>query len=373
MVEHNAKAQQTRAARWALRRRLRSRSSIARVQTCGRPVGQFVELRRRTDCAFASGVSTCASVWSCPVCSAKIRQRRATEIDTLAARWEAGGDLTQMVTLTVPHHAFDSLAELWDAVADGWRKLVSGRRWMTAKRALGIAGWTRAVEVTFGENGWHVHIHALLFIRADRPAVNERTADRVRMVEQQRRRSEAWFRMMWLRWIERRLGRAGSPDHAARVTAGAGGYVSKVSDDGIARGKWRIGLELARGDLKEARRAGMTPFGLLAAALDTGESEMVARWGEWERGSHGRRMLTWAVGTRDLLGAEPEKSDEALAAAEADGDLVAVVPGAVWWAWDRDGRAAEILSLIEREDWEALPPDLRSLLSVPDRRHSAGV
>ena len=54
----------------------------------------------------------------------------------------------------------------WDVLSYAWQRVTSGSSWQEdCERFGGLLGWARAVEVTDGDNGWHVHLHVLLCFR----------------------------------------------------------------------------------------------------------------------------------------------------------------------------------------------------------------
>jgi hypothetical protein len=110
---------------------------------------------------------------------------------------------------------------------------------------------------------------------------------------------------------------------------------------------WGVGLELARADVK---RRGVTPMQLLSDWADGGDLTARALWLEYERVTFGRRCIQWTPGLRRrLLGDVEEKSDEELAHAEGDSDvLVTVEFGADQWnVWCRAGEVGKVLAEIE--------------------------
>jgi hypothetical protein len=275
----------------------------------------YVAVKDNAGVCHYSGLATCGSIWACPVCSAKIRNHRAEEISAAAARWDLAGNSVYMVTLTMPHDFGMKLAELLPVIADGFRSVISGRRWVEIRKTLGIRGTIRSVEVTFGEHGWHPHLHVLVFIEGDPGAGG--LADVAEHV-----------RSRWTAYIERQGYRAPDEMHGVVIerctsAAQAGAYIAK-NQDGRA-----VGNELARADLKQGRGGHRTPFEVLESFRWTGDVEDLALWHEYERASKGHQCITWSKGLRALLAA-PERTDEEIAAEEVGGDVVAYIPYASW-------------------------------------------
>lgn len=313
-----ARRRDAKRARYDLRGALWRVSTLDRCRDCGRVAvapGGAVALRIGADggAGFA-GVSTCGSVWACPVCAAKIAARRGDELAQVLTWATEQGHTVAMVTLTARHHAGMRLAPLWDAVGGAWRSLLTGRAWQATRDAYGVLGWARAVEVTHGDNGWHPHIHAVLVLRG---SVSE---DRVA------RLGEA----LWARW-ERALGRRGltalrAPgldirSSAAEVRAGLAAYVVKA-----------LAMEATAGHSKQGRRGGRAPFQILADLTRDGLADDAALWAEWEQSSRGRKQLTWSVGLRAMAGLAAEVSDEDVAAEDVGGDDVLILEPAAWRA-----------------------------------------
>lgn len=308
-----------------------------------------------------AGLMTCGSVWVCPVCSNKIATERALEIAVAVARWEKRGGRVAMLTLTMAHNRHQSLAELWDAVSAAWNKVTSGRQWMQDQDAYGILQdrikrgpepiserrhtvrrlpWIRAVEVTYGDNGWHVHLHVLLFLSPVK-IKKARAGGMTREVDSWPR-LDALSASMFGRWSDSlaasgmdrpiaTLGGQGIGRDIRWIQRGGGdalgNYFTKFQYDAATV----AGMEVARGMQKKGRKAGRTPFELLAsvvAHLDDADDSAaqkravrdLGRWYEWERGSKGRRQVTWSMGLRNLLRLGDEKSDEEIAADDKSTD-----------------------------------------------------
>lgn len=106
------------------------------------------------------GVETCASVWSCPVCSVRVRSDRARAIVALDEWARAEGWQVSMLTVTIRHGLGDDLAHLRRAMTDAWARVQRLTAWRSML-AMG-AVFVRALEVTHGKSGWHPHFHVLL-------------------------------------------------------------------------------------------------------------------------------------------------------------------------------------------------------------------
>jgi hypothetical protein len=62
------------------------------------------------------GVLKCGRIWLCPICSAKIRNRRTQEISRAVVKWIKAGGSAYAVTFTPRHTRASRLAELMDAL-----------------------------------------------------------------------------------------------------------------------------------------------------------------------------------------------------------------------------------------------------------------
>ncbi len=293
-----------RERRWILRRSLWRVSKDRRLANCGRAVrGSSVEVHAVADEAEGvrgalSGLTSCSSVWSCPVCSAHIRQRRAEEIAEGARIHQLGGGSVVFVTLTLRHSREQGLAETLGGLLSAWRAVTKGKAWDTKRREYSVVGHVRSTEVTWGEaSGWHPHLHVAFF------------------VSRELNRAEIAWLETWLfdRW-QRNVARLGlgevSRTHGVRLEVAQSGeavgmYVAKVQERSL-------GLEMARGDLKSARGGNLTPFDILAAA-GYGERWAIDLWREFETVVKGRRAIEWSRGLRTRLGLGAGPSDEAIA------------------------------------------------------------
>jgi len=332
LIEFVGEPDQSRASR---RRRWRRRSRAAalfrwrygqtgiksEVVKCGHSGRSFIPIESRGGRCYPVGVMACGQVWSCPVCSVAIRTRREMELNAAARAWcESGGQLA-MLTFTARHDASMSLRSVLTAVLDSYRALQGRTSWRLFRRS--VLGSVRALEVTYGANGWHPHLHVLLFVKSGVASL-EVEVDRV-ITD-------------WRELVGASLGAVPSVERAVDLTwfgsdaAAAAGYVSKVAK------------EIAQADSKSGR----DPFAL----LDDSSKVNAAKWFEYVDAMKGRQSIAWSKGLRKQLGLGVELKDAELADeyVSVEGEIttvVAYVPNRKWRAMVLTGEACAYLQRLE--------------------------
>lgn len=345
-----------RAARYAARDFLRGScaadrsapvSRLARVRACGfAPVGVSNAVGVRVGPApdgarraSFSGLSTCGSTWACPVCSAKVAGERVGELGRAISAHLANGGTAAMLTLTMRHNRTDGLEALWDGLGAAWRAVTSGRAWMDDRSEFGLVGVCRVVEATHGRNGWHLHIHAVLFFDREPeagtlPALGARLFGRWR--DALRRHG---FRPPSARHgIDLRMA-TGEGDGLAEYLAKYGSETGVLPDTSGVQSSTAEGLamEAAGGDFKAARLGNRTPWQVLADLMTVASSRDLAVWREWEKVSRGRRRWTWTTALDEagmwavvLAARGDERTDEEIAVAEDEAEMVAFITADDW-------------------------------------------
>ena len=340
-----------RAARYRLRSKLAKVTRLERVKHCGRVpvVGGGIALVCSEGApgervAGWRGLASCGSVWACPRCAAVIGQRRAAELREALERWESwdSGCAAILLTLTVRHHAGQSLREVWDGLSRAWGRLTSGRPWRRWCEQVGVVGFVRVAEVTYGHAGWHVHLHVVLVAWSSRGAwYSEGTAEHF---------AEDLF-VAWER-VAAGQGVEAVPEvqDVRPVTLAdadrIGRYLAKHGD----LPEWDAADEVARGSVKRGRAGNRTPMQVLADALETGDMADLAIWWEWEAGSYGRHQQTWSRGLRAHLWLDDERSDDDLAGEVVDG-AEGITDGEIVASLDRGDAAVLVLT---GDEWRAI-------------------
>lgn len=372
-----------RRARYELRGRLWDVTGVERCKGCGRvsvaqdgTVGLRVAEGMDGDSRKAgfSGLATCGSVWCCPVCASKIAAKRAEDLIGVLGWAVDQGHTAGMLTLTARHHQGQSLAGVWDAVSGAWSAITAGAAWagesmeahekatidwqerwaqyetklLIAEAAIarwekaspetrgrkprkprrpaaemrprrvgiaekwGVLGWARVVEVTRGRNGWHPHLHIMVVLEGDQPP---------EVVE-------ALGRAVLKRWQKalRRKGFDASDEHGMDIR-------TSTDEDVMELPKYLVksmAMEATGGHAKLGKMGGQTPFQILQMHFDTGSSEHLEAWREWERTSLGRQQMTWSRDLRDMAGLAQEQTDEEIAEESFDGEDVLTVDTPTW-------------------------------------------
>lgn len=334
---------QFRWERFALKSVVNRLLPTSRTSKCMRwrvPHKQLQVLKSREhNKAFFSGLEVCASVWACPVCAAKISERRRAELVTALALAKARGWDVFMMTLTIPHGMGDELSALLEQIHKAWRSTSTSRAGQKLRKLLGVRGTVRALEVTHGQNGFHPHLHVLLFLDQDFSPQSVQNA----------------FAPLWQQACERVGLPRPSDAHGCRVDDGS--HAAKYA------AKWGLESELTKSHTKKGKSGSRTPWDFLRSVLGKLEG--------WEQSAHlfrtyaeafkGKRQLYWSNGLRDLLAMGAEETDKETAEKEIDRSYaLADLTADHWRAILRTKSESAVLDIAEAHP-EALPAMLESL------------
>lgn len=287
-----------RLQRFALQSQIASYLPDQRVKTCLRnPVGSTVNIKHNLakDSFGYRNLETCASVWMCPVCAAKISEKRRAELATGISNWHDLDGSVVMMTVTVQHNLSTPFKKTLAELQTAYRSFLMSRPVVRLLDQMGVVGRIRALETTYGENGWHPHFHVLMFVKSDD----------IQMIRFENALLDEW------KAVCKRKGMATPNGHGLKLHDGsyASAYVSK----------WGLESEMTKGHIKKSK-TGYSPFDLArfdlgiytgdAKPLASGQARMLFR--EYAYCMKGKRQLVWSDGLRDLLGLKVEKSDQEL-------------------------------------------------------------
>ena len=361
--EENARRTR-RKARYSLRDVLHEYSSLPRVALCGRlPIkrDEGPEIRCQVNeggsrYAHFAKVQLCSRVWACPVCGPRIQATRAADLDAACSKWieEHGTGSVMLLTLTLPHDFGQRLAELLSTVRHSFSILVSGQRWQEDKDRFSLRHWVRAHDVTVGPNGWHPHLHIVLFEARALPP------DELATLEER----------LFNRWavaVRHRGNRRPSREHGisleqARSRSDVSRYVCQV-----VTGEKRlipVAWEVARGDLKtSSHQEHRTPWQVLGDFKESGDTADLRLWHEWERTTRNVHAIRWSNGLRAAVDLRKELSDEEIVAVAIGGEVLYVFSGYEWRVLTRTrGAMHAVLCAAEHGGSDAVAAFMRELM-----------
>lgn len=315
------------------------------------PVGGLVAVLRgqQHGGAFYRGLVTCGSVWACPVCAAKVQERRREEI-AKGFEWAySKGMQPVMVTLTFPHRAWQKLGDLVLQQREALKMLRKGRGWDKFMRQLGYGGLIRALEITRGRNGWHPHTHEIWLVSAE---VNAQ--DLAAHV------AEKWASACMRAGLLDATQMHSFLQHAVDVKGwcSTSDYLAKADD----AAHWGADREMAKGSTKAGRQKGMHPFGLLAeaGAGDTRSGALYVEFVQTMKSTRSRQLF-WSPGLKKKVGLQ-EKTDEELVEEQREpADVLGLLQRIEWERVRRCRKRAQLLDAAEVGGWPAVVIFLSSL------------
>lgn len=249
--------------------------------------------------AHYDGLMVCGSVWVCPLCAAKISERRRVELERAIASWIARGGAVYLATYTIAHKHYDDLPSLLHSFLTARKKARQGRAAQNIRKQFGVVGTVSVREVTWSkQNGWHPHCHELVFCSSE--IVLE---EYDQMVREQ-----------WRKSVEREGLSINEHGFKLDRTYGAvGDYIAKFGREPV-RASWSTASELTKSHLKHGRdEEHLTPFSMLHL-IAQGRCELKPVFKQYAQCFKGKHQLVWSSGLRALLlNAVEEKSDVELA------------------------------------------------------------
>lgn len=263
-----------------------------RTSRCGAsPCASVVKVQKMGDRkANFTGIYTCGSIWTCPVCASKIAARRSSEVSDLVKAHAKAGQASYMATLTVRHGLGDRCEGLRKTISKAWNDLMRSGSMRLLREKYNIVGYVRSLEVTHGQSGWHPHLHILFLARS-------------MTCEEQTACGDAIF-TRWKHVLDKlkfEACKVGFDFQRATNADAAAQYVAK----------WGAGTEIAKGSEKLGK-AGRSPWQLLDD-YKSGDEWAGRLYAEYADGFHGARHLTYAQKIRELYGLRQAVEDEQLA------------------------------------------------------------
>lgn len=333
-LELDSTLRKVRTERYALQSVAREILPDERVSKCLRQVinASQVEVwkHKKTDKAFYNGLTVCGSVWHCPVCAAKISEKRKEELKTAFEKHKANGGYIAMLTLTFSHTRFDNLKEIVNKFNKAKTKFTSGKRYNNIRKKMGMIGTIRVMEVTYGENGYHPHLHLGLFYK------NE-----VNLYEIENEMFELWYKAL------DKQGLKCDRSHGIKLenAENADQYLSK-------HGTWSLEQELSKSHIKKGKQGSLTPFDFLRWYLMTGQKKFARLFKEYAETFKGKRQIQWSRGLKQHFEID-DKDDKELANEKVEqADLLGLLNMKQWKFILKNDLRSKFLNLCELEGFE---------------------
>lgn len=319
-----------------------------------------------------AGLMQCGSVWHCPVCGAKVAERRANELrEAFELSKKKGWHISHFV-FTFPHKSGQPLKSNLDSFLTAYKKFWDSKPIRSYVQLRGIQGRIRALEVTYNfKNGWHPHIHLLVVSSNPIPKTDKN--------------------ILFKHWAEKCVNVGlDSPSlrHGLLIQDGssAGEYINKFADDSklTSNGSavtWDMADEMTKLNSKTSS-SGFTPFDFLRvinspvtygfSSSDT--PRFRALFSEYAKAFKGKSQLEWGRGKnwdlRKKLGMSKLKSDQELVEEQEESAVCTVVLNDSEWKKVRgslrssssDNRGS-LLAIAERDGFEGVSKFLYGLVS----------
>lgn len=364
---NNEKKAASGAFRWKLLRIAQSLLAVSGVEwkeqhrTCwcsrslkrGNETVDVLRNQARDGASFA-GLNRCGNLHTCPVCAAKVAELRRKQLSAGMVAHVVQGGSAYLLTFTFPHEAKDKLDVLMTKFDKARAKFQNDRLWkkfqkdagnITVKRKVKgevcdvvTVGVVNSLEFTISaENGWHPHVHMLLFCKPLAFGEQKGNALDGQTYLNKDLESEliAQLKKLWVNCLFKVGLGDGTKlndmlEHALSVRGGekAAEYIAKFGRDE----KWGASSELARSHAKigaAGEKWGVqhfTPFQLLLWAEKTGKETpqqegerlwAVHRFREYAEAVDGKRALNWSAGLKLALGVADVNEEEWIAQDEA--------------------------------------------------------
>lgn len=287
----------------------------------------------RLKSAHYAGHQSCGSPWDCPLCAAKISERRRVEeVKPAMDKWKEnyGGECL-LLTLTNPHFIHTVLADLLKGQQKAMKAFVGSRAYRLLMADMGCIGAIRAWECTHGLNGYHPHFHIILFARTG-----------LNLAELEEQLYSLWSNAC-------RLAKLPIPDRAHGVSLQGG----DKADGYLAKGGWGLDHEITKAHLKKSSK-GRSPMDLIRSYVYDADKQAGALFVEYSKAFHGKRQLLWSPGLKDYFNVEEKTDDEVAAEQDETAILLGRIEWPVWKLVLKFELRGEILELARLGSWEAI-------------------
>lgn len=344
-----------RAERYALQSVSRKALPEERVMIClrnripNKAEGRYEDIKvwrhTKTGKSFLSGLAVCGSVWTCPVCAAKISERRKIELKHAFDIFKSQDGKIAMLTLTFSHNKFNRLDDILKKFGQATTKFMSGKAYNNIRLEMGLIGRVRASECTYGDNGFHPHTHIALFYKNDIDL-------------------EVIKKKMYDLWKK-------ACDKFELVTSEKYGLdlqnADKAEEYFTKHGNWSTEQEMTKWHIKKGKKDSLTPFDFLRLYMETENDKYLRLFKEFAKAYKGKRQLQWSQGLKKMFILE-EKTDEEVAKEKTeDADLLGLIDYFDWKHIIKYELRSKLLDNIEKFGY-----DIGLKITLATKKESSG-
>jgi len=309
-----------------------------RIKKCGRcKIETDVKVRvyqtnNHKKRATYGGVAQCGDINRCPVCSQKIRGARGQKLAKEAEAWieHCGNGSLAMLTLTIRHNRKMNLADLKNGLFEAFKRMTSTLERKAKKRGgksiyqlFNVIGRVRAFELTYSEkNGFHPHLHILLFFGAPVQKTESNFFER-------------YLKKTWPHFVAAQLGEECRPtfENGADLKVVYGKSQSKNVGEYMSK----IGYEMTDPVSKSsyAKGGSFSMFEVLEKAIQDLKGFYAQVWREYSETIPGTRVLEYSrkndfkKNLQNLAGTK-EKTDEEILQDADRGETAGTLSGQTW-------------------------------------------
>lgn len=222
--------------------------------------------------AYYRHLRCCGSIWICPVCASKISEHRKMEIRRVI---NAIHYKPVLCLFTMQHSKKTPLRVTVAELMAAYAGFTSGCGWQDIRTRFEVFGWVRSLEFTHGQNGWHPHLHVIVWAKSN-------NYDCIR--DAMGGRWESIMKSIGKKYVK------GISFNLIEADKEVGTYVAKM---GVQEVKWGPEHEVSKSVIKRAKPGHRNPIQLL---YDSAHGDKVAGrlFREYAEFTAGRRQLEWS-------------------------------------------------------------------------------
>jgi hypothetical protein len=300
---------------------------------------------------FFGGLQTCGSVWHCPVCAAKISEKRVSEVQHAIDYCKEQGGFVSFITRTVPHSQNDNLKGILERFRQAEKLYKGSRYYRSTLASFGSFGQIKVFEITVGVNGWHLHVHEIMLH-------HESSIDDFYQC------LESNLYSLWSSAAVDAGFELPSRAHGLQVQNGdfAASYIAKFGKE--PKNNWSSSRELTKQHIKRSK-SGFSPFDLMRYQRDSPQPFILQLITEYGEAMHRARQLIWSRGLKKLVCLVEFTDAEIAAQMDETAALLGLISLDQWRFIIKMDLRSTVLLIAKYHDYSALVAFLVSI-GAPD-------